>query len=273
MRYSYTYGATTDKGDVRSENQDSILCLINNFDGEAAALFAVADGMGGLSHGSRVSRYIMEQFERWWKEDFMQMVLAGMDREEDIRELLEQEIWDINQSILSFNRSMQCRSGSTLSLILLYKGRYYIENIGDSRVYQMRKGCLVQLTEDQSVVAQLVRERGMTEREARNSCIKHMLTMCVGMFEIPESFFVSGSLTAGDHYCLCSDGLYNSLDQEGLESVLASNVLGAREKAIRLRQMIFPGAATDNVSVIVVGVSEEGCRCGSREEWKETKRE
>lgn len=234
--FSYTYGVTTDKGDVRQENQDSILCLTGIVGGAEAALFAVADGMGGLSHGSKVSRYITAQFERWWQEDFEQMVLDGMDREEEIQEFLEQEIWDINQKVLTFNRTMNCRSGSTLSLLLLYKEHYYIENIGDSRVYQMRKGVLTQLTKDQSVA--------------------HKLTMCVGMFGVPESFYCSGTLTAGDCYCLCSDGLYNPMNRETLEAVLASGVSNAQEKAKRLRSRILPGRASDNVSVIVAEVEE-----------------
>lgn len=247
----YTYGAVTDRGDVRKENQDSILCLTESAGMRCSALFAVADGMGGLSYGASVSQYITKQFERWWKEDFADLVQNEMDREEEIRELMEQEIWDINQSVLHFNRRMKCRSGSTLSLMLLHKGRCHIENIGDSRVYRMRAGSLCQLTQDQSLAASMVRERGMTEEQVRRLGMKNKLTMCIGMFEKPESCYMADDILAGDQFLLCSDGLYNELDQEKMADVLASGVLTLPEKAVRMRRMIRPGHASDNVSVII----------------------
>ena len=133
----YTYGVRTDRGDRKQENQDSILCVTGNIalDETEAALFLVADGMGGLSWGRQVSSYITSRFEAWWKEDFPAMMKAERSSDGDIQELLEQEIWDINQEILRFRSQTQCRCGSTLSLLLLYKGKYYIENMGDSRVY------------------------------------------------------------------------------------------------------------------------------------------
>lgn len=234
--FCYTYGATTDKGDVRKENQDSILCQTGVIGGENAALFLVADGMGGLSYGAKVSHFIASRFERWWQEDFGLMVQDGMNREEEIREFLEQEIWETNQKVLAFNRAKHCRSGSTLSLLLLYRGQYYMEHIGDSRIYQMRNGELRQLTTDQS--------------------IGHKLTMCVGMFEVPKSVYCSGELRAGDVYCLCSDGFYHPLNQERFKTVLGSETLNAQEKAGQLRKEIAFGAASDNVSAIVAEVAE-----------------
>ncbi len=250
--FSFTYGATTDKGDLRRENQDSILCLSGNLEGIDSALFVIADGMGGLAYGSQVSEYIIRQFERWWNEDLIHMIHDQMDKDCDIREILEQEIWDINHAVLQFNRSNQCRSGSTLSLLFLYNGRYYIENIGDSRVYQMRGRNMRQLTEDQSVAVRIFKERAMTEQEMKRSSLRHVLTMCIGMFEVPQSFYASGEMEEGDCYCLCSDGLYNQLKYKEMEAVLASCVLSSQEKALRLRNMIVPGKASDNVSAIVV---------------------
>lgn len=254
---SYTSGATTDRGDVRTENQDSILLLTGNMRGRAAALFAVADGMGGLSHGALVSRYITTQFERWWQEDFLQLLENKMDCEENIRELLEQEIWDINQAVLDFKNRLQCRSGSTLSLLLLYNNRYYIENIGDSRVYLFRGKRLYQLTSDQSLAADLVRTHRMTEEEAKHSRVQNVLTMCVGMFPVPQSGYISGKMLSGDCFLLCSDGLYHQLEQVQIEMVLRERSMDAREKANRLRGMIGQGKANDNVSVIIVEVKRE----------------
>ncbi len=258
MELTYCCGAMTDRGDIRTENQDSILYLVDVIEGQTAALFAVADGMGGLSYGAQVSRYIIEQFERWWYEDLSQMLRVRKDTDEDIQELLEQEIWDVNQAVRGFNSRMGCRSGSTLSLLLLYKQRYYIENIGDSRVYRWRKRCLRQLTKDQSMVAQMVREHRISQEEAEGSKLKNILTMCIGMFPVPQSEHLTGRVHHGDRFLLCSDGCYHPLEKKQIKGVLGDRKLDAQEKAESLRQMIEPGGASDNVSIIIVEVDRAG---------------
>ena len=90
-----TYGAVTDKGDRRPENQDSILCLTDRE--IKSGLFLVADGMGGLSRGGQVSRYIAERFARWWREDFPDIIRSGQIRREDMREFLEQQSTEVTE--------------------------------------------------------------------------------------------------------------------------------------------------------------------------------
>lgn len=234
--FPYCYGTLTDKGDVRSENQDRILAEVGVVHGYPAALMVIADGMGGLAYGAQTSSYIADQFGRWWREDFPAMLENGIDRDEDIQELLEQEIWDINRRILEFRNRMECRAGSTLSLLLLYKGKYYVENLGDSRVYLYRDGILYQLTEDQSV-----EEKG-----------KRMLTMCMGMFVVPHSQYLKGELQCRDCFLLCSDGLYSALDEVRMKNILGCGRLSPQDRAERLRMEISAGKARDNVSIIVL---------------------
>lgn len=248
-----TYGAVSDVGDVRTENQDSVLCMTGEIHGKTAGLFLVADGLGGLSYGALVSRYIAEQFRRWWQEDFPAMIQAGRTESEDIKELLEQEIWDINQGVLRFKKDNNCRAGSTLSLLLLYGNQYYVENLGDSRIYRMCGECFEQITEDQSLVAQMVREKRLTKEEAGRSGKKNVLTMCIGMFYVPQIFAAQGIRKGGEIYLLCSDGLYNAVSETEIRDVLNGTELSCQQKAEHLRQMIPIGAALDNVSVIVAG--------------------
>lgn len=255
-----TYWAVSDAGDVRAENQDSVLCMIGEVQGKAAALFLVADGMGGLSYGASVSRYIKDQFLRWWREDFPSMVQAGRTDREDIKELLEQEIWDINQAVLRFKKDNDCRAGSTLSLLFLYGNEYYVENLGDSRIYRLRKGILEQITEDQSLVAQMVREKRMTKEEAMHSGKKNILTMCIGMFQVPQIFSLQGVQDGKEVYLLCSDGLYNAVSELDIRGILSQEMLSCRQKAEQLRQLISKGEALDNVSIIVAGQPAGTCK-------------
>ena len=82
-----TYGCCSDRGDVRTENQDRVLALSGEVEGKEAGLFVLADGMGGLEYGSSVSTYITDEFLKWWEEDFPQMAHAGKCEKEEIREL------------------------------------------------------------------------------------------------------------------------------------------------------------------------------------------
>lgn len=252
--FIYSFGAISDRGDIRKENQDSVLYLSGKIEGQKAALAVVADGMGGLSYGAQTSRYITTQFERWWQEEFPEIIRDGMDREEDLRELLEQEIWEINQSILAFNHRLNCRSGSTLSLLFLYRNNYYIENIGDSRIYLWRNRQLRQLTQDQSLAAEMVQKGQISEEEAQHCAMKNKLTMCMGMFSVPESNFYIGELMKGDCFLLCSDGFYHPLKREQIEKVIGEKELDAVEKVFYLRSLMEAGKAADNVSAIVVEI-------------------
>lgn len=248
---AFSCGAVSDRGDVRAENQDSVLWLTGTLEGEEAALCLVADGMGGLSYGAQVSGYIAGRFNRFWREDLPQMVRAGRGEEADLRELLEQEIWDINQEILRFRGQARCRCGSTLSLLLLYRGSYYIENLGDSRIYLFRRGRLLRLTQDQSLAAQMEREgRGKGAEAGR----RNVLTMCLGMFEEPKSYFAGGRIKKGDIFLLCSDGLYQPLSEGQIEQALRQRGLTAQEQAVELRGLVEPGKGQDNISALVVQV-------------------
>ena len=250
------YGALSDQGDVRTENQDRILALTGMVAGKETGLFVVADGMGGLSYGSAVSAYIIESFSRWWEEDFPEMAQAGKCKKEEIKELLEQEIWDVNQEVFAFCKRENCRSGSTLSVLFIYDGHYYIVNMGDSRIYHFQNGELKRLTEDQSMAAQLVREKKLTEEEAKRSGKNHILTMCIGMVEIPRSFYTEGTLNKGDCFLLCSDGFYNEAEEQEVCNILNQNEIEPQKKAHFLRNLIQPGKAGDNVSEIIVEIME-----------------
>ncbi len=250
------YGSLTDRGDLRAENQDSILCLQGNPEDKNAALFVVADGMGGLSYGAMVSSFITDMFEEWWNEDLPEMMRAGRTDREDIRELLEQEIWDINNRILEFKRVNNTRCGSTLSLLLIYEDSFYIENMGDSRVYRLSSEGLCRLTVDQTLRAQLLREGRISEEELKSFKKKNVLTMCMGMFEVPESYFTIGELGTTETFMLCSDGLYNALEDKEISRVLERNDLSPEEKVNLLRRMIPIGEGKDNVSIIVVEAAQ-----------------
>lgn len=101
------------------ENQDRVLALSGEVEGKKRGFSCWRTVWAVWSMVRRSVHNITDEFLKWWEEDFPQMAHAGKC-EEEIRELLEQEIWDINQ-VLAFRKRENCRSGSTIS-ILLYTG-------------------------------------------------------------------------------------------------------------------------------------------------------
>lgn len=244
-----TYGGISEIGDKRTSNQDSILSLYGTVEGHLAGLFVVADGMGGLAYGREISSYIISELKRWWEIDLPQMLQSGYTGELEIQELLDQEIWDINQAALKFGKQTGKRSGSTLSLLFLLDQRYFIKNLGDSRIYRLRRQELTQMTVDQTTL-QPVRKNGTLR-------YRPVLTMCIGVLDVPVAYSVSGLLKPKDAYLLCSDGLYNCLKEELICSIMQDSTIEPQEMAVKMRGLIPPGKAMDNLSVILVRIEEK----------------
>ncbi len=243
-------GGICETGDRRENNQDHILYVNRKEAGHETGLFLVADGMGGLACGMETSGYIVQEFLRWWEQDVSWMFAYGKTSDEDILELLDQEIWDINQEILKFTRETGQRTGSTLSLLFIMDGKYYIKHLGDSRIYRSHSDRIRQITEDQTTVQKVRRRSG-------EEYYKSVLTMCVGIPERPEAYTTVGTLDPEDCFLLCSDGLYKCLKFERIQEILQKIDLNPEETVWKLRHAIPDGDALDNVSAIVVRVSEE----------------
>lgn len=249
MAVFITYGGISEIGDRRKSNQDSILYVHGKVHGHFVGLFAVADGIGGLSYGQEISSYIISELKHWWKVDVPQMIEAGNTGDSEVQELLEQEIWDINQAVLKFNRQTGKQSGSTLSLLFLIDRKYYIKNLGDSRIYRMRGQAFEQLTVDQTTVRRMERNGQLRT--------KSVLTMCIGIPEVPVTCSQSGTIQQEDRYLLCSDGLYNCLEEGRILSILQDAAMNPEEMAACMRENIPRGMALDNVSAVIVRIEEK----------------
>lgn len=241
-----TCGGVSETGDRRHSNQDSILYIHGSMDGHIAGLFLVADGIGGLSYGAEISNFIVSEFRRWWEIDLPQIIKDGLIGDSDVNELLEQEIWDIHHGARKFGIQTKQKAGSTLSLLFLLDDRYFIKNLGDSRIYLRRKGKLKLLTNDQSIV-QAVSANGRIH-------YKNMLTMCIGIPTIPVTNSRQGHIRCGDGFLLCSDGLYNYMEKEKMQYIFSDCSMNAQEMADCMRKSIPKGYAGDNVSAVIVRI-------------------
>lgn len=123
--------------------------------------------------------------------------------------------------------------------------------MGDSRVYLIRKNKITQLTEDQSLVADMVRNGELTKEEAKSFKKKNVLTMCIGVFEDIRTYSKTGKIKDNDTFLLCCDGLHNHVSGEEIVKIVREKKIPFDDKAKALREKIEEGKANDNVSAVI----------------------
>lgn len=241
----------TDIGDKKQTNQDSILVKTGVIENKTVGLYIVADGCGGLAFGEEISNLVVTHFSRIWKKELAEVLTRKRYEDKDIDNVLENAIADINASAKNFGIQVESKVGSTLSLLLTIDEKYYIKNVGDSRIYLCRKGKLIQLTEDQSLVADMIRNGELTKEEAKNFKKKNVLTMCIGVFEKIMTYTKIGKMKSGDSFLLCCDGLHNKVTEKDMCEIIADRTIAFEDKCETMRNKIAPGEANDNVSSIL----------------------
>jgi len=230
----FIYGAATSIGQVRKVNEDSL--LVN------PPLFAVADGMGGHGAGDLASSLAVEAVSsaarlRPLSEDG---VLAALD--------------GANRAIVTYEGARGMGTTITgLALVDTPAGdRLMVFNIGDSRVYRLSGGDLVQVTIDHSEVQELVEAGVITRDEARIHPRRNIVTRALGTMPPcrPDCWLLPAM--GGDRYMACSDGLYSEVPDEKITTLLASGDPQAAAEALVAEAEAAGGH--DNISVIVIDV-------------------
>ncbi len=239
----------TDKGKVRSENQDSFLLELCP---EKGCLIAVlCDGMGGAKAGSVASSLATKAFAEKVFEK-----LCAANRTDDIREILQRSASETNGVVFEFSRFSEDYHGMGTTLVggvIKNNGSGYIINIGDSRAYLLdcRKGSIRQVTRDHSLVEELVRFGAITPEEAKVHPHRNVITRALGTEQTVDSDYFSFRLHSGELLLLCSDGLSNMLSNE--EILAEARKLPEPEPVCRaLMAMALERGARDNVTVVAV---------------------
>ncbi|MBO4898406.1 MAG: serine/threonine-protein phosphatase [Clostridia bacterium] len=241
----------TDTGDIKETNQDSVLTLTGVMNKHDVGLFIVADGCGGLEYGEVVSKLIVKYFAHVWESELPNLIKPGKVNLNDVNDYLNALLDDINQKALDFGEQASSKVGSTLSLLLTIDKRYIIKNIGDSRIYLKKGKKIVKLTEDQSLVADMLRNGEITEDEAKNFNRKNVLTMCIGFYPKLQVYTKLGKIKNKNTFILCCDGFHNHISPDSIMRVLCDKRIEFGDKAYELRRLIEPGKANDNVSSVI----------------------
>ena len=239
----------TNTGLVRSENQDAYAA----FEAGGCTAAVVCDGMGG-THGGRVASAIaVACFQREIQNDLRADMTA-----DQLRHVMLAAIAAANDAIRrEAGRNADYRHmGTTLVCALARPDMALIANIGDSRCYLYRDGCLSRLSEDHTAVQRLIALSIIEPAEAKTHPERHRLTQHLGIFPdelIIQPHTVQLPVRPGDRFLLCSDGLTDMLEEEDLSALLRSQT-AAPACAAALYQLAMQRGGKDNISVLLVGI-------------------
>lgn len=221
----------TDKGKVRANNQDSLLV--------AEKLYGVADGMGGHKGGETASRVAAEAV--------VSVLESKLPAEETLREAVDtanRRVYDMAAE----DPNLQ-GMGTTLTFLWEGEGQVLIGHVGDSRAYRFRDGQLTQMTLDHSMVAELVRSNVITPEMAKTHPYRNIITRAVGIDPEVETDVIIADLKPGDRWLMCSDGLYNMVEDEEISRILSE--MEDEEAADRLMELALENGGTDNITLVL----------------------
>ncbi|MEU4442579.1 PP2C family serine/threonine-protein phosphatase [Actinosynnema sp. NPDC050801] len=229
------YAARSDRGLVRSNNQDSVYA--------GPRLLALADGMGGHAAGEVASKVVIA-------------ALAPLDDDEPGDDLLGQ----LRDAVIAGNGAISelvqsdpdlDGMGTTLTAVLFAGSRLGMVHIGDSRAYMLRNGTFTQITHDDTFVQSLIDEGRITEEEAATHPQRSLLLRALTGHEVEPRLMVREA-RPGDRYLLCSDGLSGVVSMETLEEAI--RITDPQACADRMIELALKGGGPDNVTVVIADV-------------------
>jgi PPM family protein phosphatase len=235
MRLGESAGRTH-PGKVRRRNEDSYVL--------DPPLFAVADGMGGAQAGEVASRLTAAAFREFHEADD----LPPDERVQAIIQEANRRIYDRAHAESGFSGM-----GTTVTAALLLGGRVTIGHVGDSRAYRIRAGAMEQLTDDHSLVGDLMRSGRLTPEEADAHPQRSVITRALGTDPQVDVDTVTVDAAPGDLFLLCSDGLTTMVGDEDILGVLAAAPT-LDDAARELVRAANSGGGEDNVTVVLFQV-------------------
>jgi PPM family protein phosphatase len=247
--------ARTDTGMIRSGNEDNFYRDVNANRG----LFIVADGMGGHAAGEVASEMAVEVLARE-----LQVMPDESDESRQARISAALKLANTSIHERTVQETEKHGMGTTVSALILKDGRYFIGQVGDSRVYLLRNGELRQLTKDHSYVQEQVDAGVLTPEQARYHPYSNVITRCVGAGSEVQPDTLVGDVKTGDVFLLATDGLTGMVDDRRLFRLLSSRATPQRVVEALIAEANGRGGL-DNITAIVIHVltvdeGEEGER-------------
>ena len=226
----------SDVGRLRTNNEDAYAVH------EREGLMIVADGMGGHEAGEVASRQAVEVIYN--------AVSNGGAPESAPRTRLRTAFRTANDAILRAAQQRGNNMGTTATVALILEDRLHVAQVGDSRAYLLREGTLTQLTQDHSVVQELVTAGLLSREGAEVHPHRNVLTRALGQMDDVEVDVATHVLQPEDLLLLCTDGLTTMLSDEEIRGTLATNT-SLDEAADTLVEQANDRGGNDNITVVV----------------------
>jgi len=235
MTLALRYAARSDRGLIRTNNQDSVYA--------GPRLLAVADGMGGHAAGEVASNVVITSLayldeDRRADDLITELRAATADANSHLRDLVAE---DPNLDGM----------GTTLTALLFAGGRIGLVHVGDSRAYLLRGGQLAQITHDDTFVQALIDEGRLTEEEAHSHPQRSLILRALNGTDVEPDLSIREA-RVGDRYLLCTDGLSGVVSTETMFEAL--QIPDPQQSADRLVELALRGGGPDNVTCIVADV-------------------
>ncbi len=239
MTLTLRYAARSDRGLIREGNQDSVYA--------GPRLLAVADGMGGMAAGDVASNLAIA-------------AMAPLDEDapgDSLVDALRSAVEIANQNLrdaVDANPALE-GMGTTLTGMLFSGTKFGMVHVGDSRAYLLRDGEFVQVTKDDTYVQMLIDEGRITEEEASVHPQRSLLVRALQGSDVDPQYSVRPAVV-GDRYLICSDGLSGPVSDDSIAATMREYP-DPDQCAERLVQLALRGGGPDNITVIVVDVTDE----------------
>jgi PPM family protein phosphatase len=244
LRVAEQYAAT-DTGRQRRANEDSLLAR--------SPLFVVADGMGGAQAGEVASKIAIEAFAQ---------DLGDVNEPEGT---LAARAGAANARIYELSHASAEHAGMGTTLTAAYVGpeEVALAHVGDSRAYRLRGGELMRLTDDHSLVDELLRQGKITPEEAADHPQRSVITRALGPEPAVEIDTRSYSARTGDVYLLCSDGLTTMVSEQRLTEILHAHS-DLREAGEALIAAANEAGGRDNITVVLFRLEDPAAAIGAK---------
>lgn len=238
-------GVKTDAGRIRDNNQDAYYLPLD----EERPLFIIADGMGGHKAGEIASNLAIEIIS----DNFSKSSNSEHMEEDDIKDKIFSSIDEANDKI--YKKAMEeenCSGmGTTVTLAYIANKNLYIGHVGDSRAYIFKDGNLSQVTEDHSLVEELIKNGSISKEEARHHPQRNIITRAVGTSKKIVADLITLPKNKTEILLLCTDGLTNMLDDEEIKKSLI-NSENMQQVCEDLVQLSNDKGGYDNITVLAV---------------------
>lgn len=247
--------AHTDVGIRKKTNQDSMCIKVARTKYGEVCLAVMCDGMGGLQKGELASATVVRRFSKWFNEELPQLLASPGFSMNMVKSVWEMMINEQNELVYRYGIIENIQLGTTLTAMLFVNNKYLIAQLGDSRAYMLDHN-LVQLTQDQSVVARDVAMGLITAEQAKTDSRRNVLLQCLGAAKNIRTEYTYGDVKPHVSYVLCSDGFHHELSDEEFFGLFAPSSLkdesDIKKALIGAVELDKKRGETDNITALLI---------------------